>query len=82
MPRDGMPIVGSLPGLASVYVAAAHASVTLAPVLGELVAEEIIENKTAARLESFRPARFSQHREDAYRSIEEAFEMPSEVFLG
>jgi glycine/D-amino acid oxidase-like deaminating enzyme len=82
MPRDGMPIVGSLPGLASVYIAAAHSGVTLAPALGELVAEEIIENKAATRLEPFRPARFSQHRADAYRSIEEAFETPSEVFLG
>jgi len=82
MPRDGMPIVGPLPGLASVYVAAAHAGVTLAPALGELVAKEIIENKTGARLEPFRPARFSQHRADAYLSIEEAFELPSEVFRG
>jgi len=82
MPRDGMPIVGPLPGLASVYVAAAHAGVTLAPALGELVAQEIIENKTAARLEPFRPARFSEHRTDAYVSIEEAFQLPSEVFLG
>ena len=80
---DGMPIVGPLPGLASVYVAAAHVGVTLAPVLGELVAQEIIENKTAgAGLEPFRPARFSEHRTDAYLSIEEAFQLPSEVFLG
>ena len=73
---------GTSPGLASVYVAAAHAGVTLAPALGELVAQEIIENKTAARLEPFRPARFSEHRTDAHVSIEEAFQLPSEVFLG
>jgi glycine/D-amino acid oxidase-like deaminating enzyme len=82
MPRDGMPIVGPLPGLVSVYVATAHSGVTLAPAIGELVAREIVDARAVARLEPFRPGRFSEHQADAYRSIEEAFEPPSEVFLG
>jgi glycine/D-amino acid oxidase-like deaminating enzyme len=81
MPRDGMPIVGPLPGMPALYVAATHTGVTLAPVLGELVAEELIDQVSAPRLKPFRPGRFIEHREDAYRSIEEAFEVGSEVSL-
>jgi glycine/D-amino acid oxidase-like deaminating enzyme len=77
-----MPIVGPLPGLGSIYVAAAHSGVTLAPAIGELVAGEIVDAETAARLEPFRLGRFSEHQADADRSIEEAFDAPSEVFLG
>jgi glycine/D-amino acid oxidase-like deaminating enzyme len=82
MPRDGMPIIGPLPGMPSVYVAAAHAGVTLAPVVGELVARELVDNLSAPRLEPFRVARFTEHRADAYLSIEEAFATRSEMFLG
>ena len=82
MPRDGMPIVGPLPGAPSVYVAATHSGVTVAPALADLVAQELIEDRAMDRLEPFRPDRFSKHRADAYLSIEEAFDTPSEVFLG
>ncbi|MGH2755969.1 MAG: NAD(P)/FAD-dependent oxidoreductase [Actinomycetota bacterium] len=82
MPRDHMPIVGALPGLPSVYVAAAHSGVTLAPALGDLVAQEIIAGEPSARLDAFRPGRFSAHTIDAYISFEEAFQGRSEAFLG
>lgn len=82
MPRDGMPIVGSLPGLSGIYLATAHSGVTLAPALANLVAHEIIEETPAPRLTTFRPSRFGQHEADAYVSVEEAFDSPAEVFLG
>jgi glycine/D-amino acid oxidase-like deaminating enzyme len=81
MPRDGMPIVGPLPGMSSLYVVAAHAGVTLAPALGELVAEEVLDGVSPPRLTPFRPGRFVEHREDADRSIEEAFGIGSELSL-
>ena len=82
MPRDGMPIVGSLPGLSTVYLATAHSGITLAPALASLVTHEILEEVPAPRLATFRPARFGQHAADAYVSVEEAFDSPAEVFLG
>lgn len=83
MPRDGMPIIGPLQGLPSVYVATGHSGVTLAPAMGELVAEEIVEDRPATRLEPFRPARFGAHSLDAALSLEEAFSAAApEVFLG
>ena len=41
MPADRLPIVGPVPGLDSLYLAVTHSGVTLAPVLGRLVADEI-----------------------------------------
>ena len=82
MPRDGMPIVGSLPGLPDIYLATAHSGVTLAPALAGLVSQEILQETSAPRLATFRPARFGQHEADAYASVEEAFDSPAEVFLG
>ncbi len=82
MPRDGMPIVGPLPGMPSLYVVAAHAGVTLAPVLGELVSRELIDQVFSPRLDPFRPTRFIARRAEADRSIQEAFEVPWETSLG
>ena len=82
MPRDKMPIVGPLPGLPSLYVATGNSGVTIAPALAEFVAKEIVEGREQDGLKPFRPSRFSAHTTDAYRSIEEAFDGPSEVFIG
>lgn len=82
MPRDRMPIVGPLPGLPALYVATGHSGVTIAPALARFITQEIVEGEEVDRLKPFRPARFSAHRADAYRSIEEAFNAPSEMFIG
>ncbi len=58
MPEDGLPVVGPIPGADGVYVAVMHAGVTLAPVVGRLVAAEIVEGIEAAELAGVRPARF------------------------
>ena len=81
MPRDGMPVVGPLPGLPSLYVATAHSGVTIAPALAHFVAQEITGGEEPDRLKAFNPARFSARQAEAYRSIEEAFG-GSELFLG
>lgn len=57
MPRDGFPVVGYLPGSSSVYVAVMHSGVTLAPIMGRLVAAEVIEDVSEALLSPYRPDR-------------------------
>jgi D-hydroxyproline dehydrogenase subunit beta len=59
LPRDGLPVVGWIPPVDGLYVLAAHAAVTLAPVLGEAAASEIADLSDDARLARFRPDRFS-----------------------
>jgi glycine/D-amino acid oxidase-like deaminating enzyme len=57
MPRDGLPIVGALPGVGGVYVAVMHSGVTLAPAVGRLVAQEIAGGTVADELRGLRPDR-------------------------
>jgi glycine/D-amino acid oxidase-like deaminating enzyme len=57
LPADGQPVVGRLPGIHGVYVALAHAAVTLAPVLADLVVAEVAQGRHDAQLGRFRPDR-------------------------
>jgi glycine/D-amino acid oxidase-like deaminating enzyme len=59
MPADGLPVVGWLPGVSGVYTVLAHAAVTLAPVLGEIAAAEIVAGTEDPRADRFRPTRLS-----------------------
>jgi glycine/D-amino acid oxidase-like deaminating enzyme len=58
LPADRLPVVGA--ALEGLYVVATHSGVTLAPVLGDLVADELIDERQIAALERFRPARFER----------------------
>jgi glycine/D-amino acid oxidase-like deaminating enzyme len=58
VPADGMSIVGPLPRSPGVYVAVVWPGVQLAPIVGRLVAEEIIKDADTAELQPCRPARF------------------------
>ncbi len=58
MPGDGLPIVGPLPDVPDVYVAATHSGITLGPYLGQLIAREIALGESADELAPYRPARF------------------------
>jgi glycine/D-amino acid oxidase-like deaminating enzyme len=56
-PQDALPIVGWLPGKeGKVYVAVTHSGATLGPLLGRLVAEEIMGREQAV-LRHYRPGR-------------------------
>ena len=60
MPQGGLPAVGAV-GPAGTYVATMHSGVTLAAVMGGLIASEILDgvsNKTADLLAPYRPQRF------------------------
>lgn len=59
MPADGHTICGRLPDWANVYVAVTHSGITLGPLLGRLLAEEIIAGARDPLLADFRPERFA-----------------------
>lgn len=73
MPRDGMPVIGPLPGLDSVYLAAAHAGVTLAPAVGFLVAQELVEGTGPPQLSAFSLERFVRREAALAEQVEAAF---------
>lgn len=66
LPADGWPVVG--PVGARGYVVVTHSGVTLAPLLGELVAREVCTGSAEDRLAPYRPERFRK----PYDSVEPA----------
>lgn len=57
LPLDGHPVLGRSPNRPKSYVAIMHSGVSLAPVVGELVAREIVTGQTAPGLDDYRPDR-------------------------
>jgi glycine/D-amino acid oxidase-like deaminating enzyme len=58
LPVDGHPVVGRVPALDNAYLAVTHSGMTLAPLLGRLIADEIIGGDVP-ELQPYRPARFA-----------------------
>ncbi len=60
---DLQPVIGRIPGGGRTYVAAGHfrKGVLLAPLTGELVAEELLEGQTWTLARAMRPERFPRH---------------------
>ena len=54
MPQDEFPKIGFARGCSNLYVAAMHSGVTLAPLIGELAASEILDGLRAMSLEDYR----------------------------
>jgi glycine/D-amino acid oxidase-like deaminating enzyme len=59
IPHDGLPVVGLLPGLQNLYVAVTHSGVTLALILGRLIAREVALHRPQPVLAPFRPERLA-----------------------
>jgi glycine/D-amino acid oxidase-like deaminating enzyme len=59
MPVDEYPIVGFSDACPNLYIAAMHSGVTLAPLIGQLAALEILDGARVSSLEPYRPSRFS-----------------------
>ncbi len=57
MPLDGFPVIGASPARRDVYLAVMHSGVTLAPVVGQLAASELLDGALAEPLKDFRPDR-------------------------
>jgi len=53
-----MPVIGAVDGRNALYVAVMHSGITLAPVVGRLVAEEIVNDVKLDLLEPYRLSRF------------------------
>jgi len=58
IPADGFPSVGALDDLPGYYEAIAHSGITLAAVIGELLAEEITDGEVSPLIRPYRPGRF------------------------
>ncbi|UGS34738.1 NAD(P)/FAD-dependent oxidoreductase [Capillimicrobium parvum] len=62
---DHLPAVGWIGDAAGLYVAATHSGVSLAPVLGELIADEVARERPSPALDRFRPTRFAKELSNA-----------------
>ncbi|MEU6256795.1 FAD-dependent oxidoreductase [Streptomyces sp. NPDC047043] len=58
IPADGFPSVGAVPTVPGYYEAVSHSGITLGPVIGRLLASEIVSGKQDEMLADFRPERF------------------------
>ena len=58
VPLDGFPVVGVPNGVSGIYVATMHSGITLAPLIGRLVAGEVLEGHVSDLLADYRPNRF------------------------
>jgi glycine/D-amino acid oxidase-like deaminating enzyme len=58
MPGDRHTIAGRIPGFANAWMIATHSGITLGPLLGRLMADEIVRDKPSPTLAPFRPERF------------------------
>jgi len=76
MPADRLPIIGPLPWLEGLYLVVSHSGVTLAPVLGRLVAAEVAEQTADGLLAPFRPSRFAERATRVMLEVESVFREP------
>jgi glycine/D-amino acid oxidase-like deaminating enzyme len=59
MPLDELPVVGAIPDVPNLYVVVTHSGVTLAPILGRYVTQEVMSGSRIEALAPFRPERFA-----------------------
>ncbi|MGJ8522898.1 Glycine oxidase [Carnimonas sp. R-84981] len=58
LPVDERPIIGTGADIDNAYVAVTHSGITLAPVIGQLLAIEVLDGIATEQLAPFRPTRF------------------------
>jgi glycine/D-amino acid oxidase-like deaminating enzyme len=58
MPIDELPVMGALPTAPDIHVAVTHSGVTLAPIVGRLTAEEVLQGSRVDWFAPYRPERF------------------------
>jgi glycine/D-amino acid oxidase-like deaminating enzyme len=56
-PADGLPAVGPVSDTGRIYVVATHSGITLAPLLGRLVTEELLDGRRSPLLADYAPDR-------------------------
>jgi glycine/D-amino acid oxidase-like deaminating enzyme len=60
IPADRLPILGSVPDIEGLYVAVMHSGVTMAPIIGRLVAAEILDGMDVDLFQPCRLERFTK----------------------
>ncbi len=60
VPADGYPILGPVDGLEGMLVAVMHRGVTLAPVIGEILSDLIVDGRTDHDIDPYRLSRFHE----------------------
>ena len=58
VPKDGFPVIGAVNELDGLFTAVMHSGVTLGPLVGELLAAQMLLGSKSALLADFSPARF------------------------
>lgn len=58
MPIDELPVIGLCEAVPNLYISLMHSGVTLAPLVGELAAIEIVDGARVEMLAPYRPERF------------------------
>lgn len=72
-PADGLPALGFVTPHQRVYVAVTHSGITLSPLIGRLVAEELIGDSPSDLLQDFRPQRLIGKSASAFAPIQRNF---------
>ena len=54
VPLDGFPVIGEVPSVRGVFSAIMHSGVTLGPIVGQILAAEILQGANCTLLQSFR----------------------------
>lgn len=57
LPVDGHPVLGASPAQQDIYVAIMHSGVSLAPMVGQLAAQELVQGGAVDALGPYRPGR-------------------------
>lgn len=57
LPLDGHPVIGLSPANSKAYIAIMHSGVSLAPIVGDVVAREIASGQSSSELVAYRPDR-------------------------
>lgn len=58
IPKDGMPVVGMADAIDNLYIAVMHSGVTLAPIVGRMAADELLDGVSFDMLAPYRLSRF------------------------
>lgn len=59
IPQDHHPIIGFAENVSNLYLATTHSGITLAPIIGEMAAIEMLDKVEVAPFAPYRPTRFS-----------------------
>jgi len=59
VPADGLTVAGKLPGFSNAFAVVTHSGITMGPLLGRLIASEVMGAPPDPLLAEFRPERFA-----------------------